>query len=151
MDVGELAEGFLRRVVESDGMELLHVEYQFKGNASILRVYIDKPGGVNLEDCEKVSKHASVVLDVEKLIPHHYTLEVSSPGLERPLFKPSDYERFRGKEIRLVTVEKLDDRRRFRGFIREFSQGILKLQCEERVHDIPFNKIRGANLIHRFD
>lgn len=151
MDMAARAERALREVVEAEGVELVHIEYQPKGTSSVLRIYIDKPGGVNLKDCEKVSKHVSVLLDVEDLIPHHYVLEVSSPGIERPLFKESDYQRFVGKEIRLLTTEKVESRKKFTGFIQNFSEGILKLECDGRTYQIPFNKIKSANLVYRFD
>ena len=149
VDFAARVETLLREAVEAEGLELLHVEYQPKGSSSVLRIYIDKPGGVNLKDCERVSKQASLLLDVEDLIPHHYVLEVSSPGIERPLFKESDYRRFSGKEIRLETRDKVEERRKFTGFIRDFSDGVLSLECEGRVYRIGFGQIRKAHLVWR--
>jgi ribosome maturation factor RimP len=150
IDVAARIEGLLHDVVEAKGLELLHVEYRPRGATSLLKVYVDKLGGVNLEDCERVSKHISVLLDVEDLIPHHYVLEVSSPGIERPLFRESDYQRFIGKEIRLMTTEKIENRRKFTGFIRNLTKGILSLECDEKTYQIPFGKIKEANLVYRF-
>ena len=151
MDVAAQAEGLLRDVVETDGVELVHVEYQPEGSPTVLRIYIDKPGGVGLQDCERVSKHASALLDIEEnFILRRYVLEVSSPGIERPLFKEADYRRFVGKEIRLITTEKIEDRRKFTGLIRTFSEGILKLEFDGETYQIPFGKIRKANLVHQF-
>lgn len=151
MDVAAHAEGLLRDLVQAEGVELVHVEYQSKASPSVLRVYIDKPGGVGLQDCARVSKHASALLDEEDLIPRRYVLEVSSPGIERPLFKEADYRRFVGKEIRLITTETIEDRRKFTGLIRTFSEGILKLELDGETYQIPFSKIRKANLVHRFE
>jgi ribosome maturation factor RimP len=89
-------------------------------------------------------------LEEEDVIDSRYVLEVSSPGIERPLFKEEDYQRFVGKEIQLVTIEKIDDRRKFQGLIQSFSQGILDLELEGEICRIPFEKIRRANLVHRF-
>ncbi len=151
MDVAAHAEGLLRDFVQADGVELVHAEYQSKTSPSVLRIYIDKPGGVSLQDCARVSKHASALLDEEDFIPRRYVLEVSSPGIERPLFKEADYRRFVGKEIRLITTERIEDRRKFTGLIRTFSEGILKLELDGETYQIPFSKIRKANLVHRFE
>ncbi len=150
MDVAAHLEGLLRDVVELDGVELVYVEYRPEGSPSVLRIYIDKPGGVGLKDCERVSKQASALLDEENLILRRYVLEVSSPGIERPLFKEADYRRFVGKEIRLITTETIENRRKFTGLIRTFSEGILKLELEGETYQIPFSKIRKANLVHQF-
>ena len=150
MDVAAHLEGLLRDVVELDGVELVYVEYRPEGSPSVLRIYIDKPGGVGLQDCERVSKQASALLDAENLILRRYVLEVSSPGIERPLFREADYRRFVGKEIRLITTETIEDRRKFTGLIRTFSEGILKLEFDGEMHQIPFSKIRKANLVHQF-
>ena len=151
MDVAAHAEGLLRDLVQADGMELVHVEYQSTTSPCVLRIYIDKSGGVSLQDCTRVSKHASALLDEEDMIPRRYVLEVSSPGIERPLFKEEDYRRFVGKEIRLITTERIENRRKFTGQIRTFSEGILKLELDGETYQIPFSKIRKANLVHRFE
>ena len=150
MDVAAHAEGLLRDMVEVDGVELVHVEYQPEGSSSVLRIYIDRPGGVGLQDCERVSRHASALLDEEGFSLRRYVLEVSSPGIERPLFREADYRRFVGKEIRLITTETIEDRRKFTGLIRTFSEGILKLEFDGETYQIPFSKIRKANLVHQF-
>lgn len=150
MDVAAHLEGLLKDVVELDGVELVYVEYRPEGSPSVLRIYIDKPGGVSLQDCERVSKQASALLDEENLILRRYVLEVTSPGIERPLFKEADYRRFVGKEIRLITTETIEDRRKFTGLIRTFSEGILRLEFDGETYQIPFSKIRKANLVHQF-
>ncbi len=150
MDVAAHAEGLLRDGVEFDGVELGYVEYQPEGSPTVLRIYIDKPGGVGLQDCERVSRQASALLDEEDFILRRYVLEVSSPGIERPLFKEADYMRFVGKEIRLITTETIEDRRKFTGLIRTFSEGILNLEFDGETYQIPFSKIRKANLVHQF-
>lgn len=151
METATRIEELVKGVVGAEGLELVHIEYQRRGLASLLRIYVDKPGGINLDDCQKLSKQVSVLLDVEDFIPRRYVLEVSSPGIERPLFKEADYERFRNKEVRLQAKEKIDGRRNFTGHIRNFSGGTLELECNERVYTIPFQKIRRAHLVCRFE
>jgi ribosome maturation factor RimP len=150
MDVARHLEDLLRGVVEEEKLELVHIEYQAKASPAVLRIYIDRPGGVNHQDCQRVSRQIGEFLDEEDVIASKYMLEVSSLGIERPLFNEEDYQRFVGKEIRLVTTERIDDRRKFEGFIQSFSQGILNLDLDGGTCHIPFEKIRRANLVHRF-
>lgn len=150
-DVRARAEELIKGVVEEAGLELIHVEYEPSGASPILRIYIDKEGGVDISDCTEISRSVSVLLDVEDFIPTSYLLEVSSPGVERPLFKEEDYRRFQGKEIRLEATEKIENRRNFTGFIEDFSDGILKLSCGNRLYEIPYRLIKKAHLVYRFN
>ncbi len=150
--VGARAEELIRGIVESEGLELVHVTYLDKGAASVLRIYIDKSSGVNLADCQKISRHVGVLLDVEDLIPHRYTLEVSSPGIERPLFSAADFERFAGREVRVVSREKVNDRRNFMGILVGLSEdGIVEIDCGGERVQLPYDQIKKANLVYRFD
>jgi ribosome maturation factor RimP len=149
-EVAERVEFLLRGAVEEQGMELVHVQYLARHRSPLLRVYIDKPGGVTLEDCQTVSRQASVLLDVEDLISDRYVLEVSSPGLDRPLFRVEDYLRFSGREVRLFTREKIDSRRRFTGRIQDLRDGVVQLSCEDKTYRIPFGLITKANLVCQF-
>jgi ribosome maturation factor RimP len=151
MDVAARAEELVKSSVEAEGLELVHVEYQPRGGASVLRLYIDKPGGVTLSDCQRISRHVSVMLDVEDFIPNQYVLEVSSPGIERPLFKRADYERFAGREIQVMTREKIEERKNFTGVIRDVSEDELELECEGKTYRIPLDIIRKAKLTYRFE
>ena len=101
-----LAEGVeqqIRRIVESEGLELVHVDYRKHGHGFLLRIDIDKAGGVNIDDCQLVSQQVSTWLDVEDPIPGEYELQVSSPGLDRKFYRPSDYEKFAGRLVRVKT------------------------------------------------
>lgn len=149
-EVAEKVEFLLRGAIKEQGMELVYVQYLTQQRSPLLRVYIDKPGGITLEDCQTVSRQASVLLDVEDMISDRYVLEVSSPGLDRPLFRVEDYLRFSGREVRLVTREKIDSRRRFTGFIEELHDGVVLLSCQDKTYQIPFGMIAKANLVHRF-
>ena len=150
---GEVADQIhqsIQALVEVEGCELVHVQYLPEGVGSLVRIYIDKEGGVDLGDCRRVSRKAGILLDVEDLIPHRYTLEVSSPGLERPLFSASDFEKYAGNEIRLTTRMKVGDRRKFKGWLKGIRAEVIELECEGEIFRIPLENVRKANLIHRF-
>jgi len=150
MDLAARAEALLADMIEAQGLELLHIEFQPKGAGSILRVFIDKPGGVNLADCQRISKNAGVLLDVDDVIPHKYTLEVSSPGIERPLFAATDYRRYRGSEIQLVTICTLNERRKFRGTLLDLENDLISIECQDGIHSIPLKQVKKANLVYHF-
>lgn len=101
--VPENVEEHIQRIVESEGMELVHIDYRKQGRAFLLRVDIDKEGGVNIDDCQLVSQQISTWLDVEDPIPAEYELQVSSPGLDRKFYKTADYEKFTGRLVRVKT------------------------------------------------
>lgn len=109
--VQEIAE----QVAIDHGLELVHCEVAGPENKPIVRVFIDKPNGVTHDDCSEVSTHLGTILDVEDFIHASYTLEVSSPGLERGLYKPADYERFAGSSAKLKTRQPINGQRNFRG------------------------------------
>jgi ribosome maturation factor RimP len=100
----EHVEQQIGRIVESEGLELVHIDYNRHGRGFLLRVDIDKEGGVNIDDCQLISQQISTWLDVEDPIPGEFELQVSSPGLDRKLYKPSDYEKFVGRLVRVKTA-----------------------------------------------
>ncbi|MCS7314472.1 MAG: ribosome maturation factor RimP [Bryobacterales bacterium] len=136
------------RVAESEGLEVLEVELHGSGRRRVLRVYIDKPGGVSHRDCETVSEQLGVILDVEDLVPGgSYTLEVSSPGVERKLVRPRDYERFLGQKIKLVLREPVEDQRYWEGVLAAFAGGVVTLELRPgRRLQVPLEQIERANL-----
>ncbi|MGZ5433028.1 MAG: ribosome maturation factor RimP [Thermoanaerobaculia bacterium] len=99
----ESIEQQIQRIVESEGLELVHIDYRRQGPGYLLRIDIDKEGGVNIDDCQLVSQQVSTWLDVEDPIPGEYELQVSSPGLDRRFYKPADYEKFTGRLVRVKT------------------------------------------------
>jgi ribosome maturation factor RimP len=116
------------RVAASSGLEVVEVELRGGGKARMLRIVIDKPGGVTHEDCANLSREVGTILDVEDVIPGaSYTLEVSSPGLDRKLLRPTDYERFTGSLVKLTTQQPVNGNRHFQGRLESFQQGRLKL------------------------
>ncbi len=134
-------------VCEMEGLELVHVEYQREPRGRILRLYIDRPGGVTLDDCVDISRQLSDLLDVslEELGPYH--LEVSSPGLNRPLGQEKDFERFRGEKAKIRTARLLDGQRSFTGILAGMSEGNVLLECDSRTVSIPYDEITRARLV----
>ena len=144
-------QALLEPVVESMGYELVGIEYQGRGHHGLLRLYVDKPGGIVMEDCEKVSYQVSGVLDVEDPIMGRYTLEVSSPGLDRPLFKPAHYERFVGERISLRLAAPLNGRRKFSGLLKAFENDEVVLLLDEGDEiRVAYQEIDGARLVPEF-
>src|SRR5207249_3095314 len=129
------------------GLELVHAEVAGPEGRPVVRVFIDKPGGVTHDDCSDVSTQLSTVLDVEDFIHSAYTLEVSSPGLERGLYKPADYERFAGRTARIKLRVPLNGQRNFRGRIAGIDNDsvILDDRTSGRVR-IPLGDVAKANL-----
>jgi ribosome maturation factor RimP len=122
--VREIAE----RVAASSGLEVVEVELRGGGNARMLRIVIDKLAGITHEDCVRVSRELGTILDVEDAVPGgSYTLEVSSPGLDRKLLRPADYERFTGSRVKLTTQQPVHGSRHFEGRLESFQQGRLTL------------------------
>jgi ribosome maturation factor RimP len=141
--VQEIAE----RVAIDHGVELVHTEVAGPENKPIVRVFIDKPQGVTHDDCSEVSLHLGTILDVEDFIHASYTLEVSSPGLERGLYKRADFERFAGSDARMKTRQPIDGQRNFRGHLLglEGNDVLFEDRTKGKVR-IPLDIITKANL-----
>jgi len=135
------------RAAAERGLELVHVEFAGGARAPVVRVFIDKPGGVTHEDCTEVSRHLGTVLDVEDFIPDTYTLEVSSPGLERGLYSLADFGRFAGRPAKVKSRGAIGGQRNFRGRIEgvEGDEVIFDDRTNGRVR-IPFAEVAKANL-----
>jgi ribosome maturation factor RimP len=141
-------------VVTGQGYELVDVEFKNELGAWILRVYIDNPraeGGVGLDDCAQVSRELSAVLDVDDVIPGHYSLEVSSPGLNRPLKKAADFARFVGKKAKIRTRHPVgESRRNFSGTLVAVDGGKVKIDVGDQVCEVPVDDVEKANLVYEF-
>ncbi|VAX02038.1 Bacterial ribosome SSU maturation protein RimP [hydrothermal vent metagenome] len=137
-------------VVESLGYELVGVEYLAQGHDGLLRVYIDAEDGIKVEDCQRVSHQLSGVLDVEDVIKGHYSLEISSPGLNRPLFSAAHFERFAGAEVKLRLDAPLDGRRKFCGVLVGVQDGDVRLLVDGEEVRVPLASIDKANLVAQF-
>ncbi|RZO22417.1 MAG: ribosome maturation factor RimP [Candidatus Thioglobus sp.] len=135
-------------VIEDMGYELVTVELTgSQSGGQIVRAYIDAPGGILLEDCEQVSRQISAIFDVEDPIKGEYTLEVSSPGLERPLAKPAHFLRFIGSKVKVQTKTLHLGRRRFTGPLTEATEESCCIEVDGEVYELPYQDIDKANLV----
>ena len=140
-------EEVAQQVAQSEGLELVEVEVKGGGNARFVRIAIDKPEGVTHADCGLVSEKVGAILDAEDMVPGHYTLEVSSPGVERKLYKPKDYQRFQGQKAKLTLRDPVEGRRTWEGILAGYADGIISLETEPgKTREFPFEQVRQANL-----
>src|SRR6201993_1397011 len=127
--VASKIEEIANRVAQSEGLELVEVEVKGGGGHRFVRISIDKPAGVSHADCELVSQQVGTILDVEDVVPGgRYTLEVSSPGVERKLLKPQDYQRFQGKKAKVTLREPIDGQRHWEGTLGGLAGGSVALE-----------------------
>jgi len=146
-------------ILESMSMELVDLEYKHEGRDWFLRIFIDKEGGVTLDDCADVSREVGAVLEVEELIRTAYRLEVSSPGIDRPLKKVKDFERFSGSLVKVKTYESLDPdqrghaRKTFVGTLLGIENGMVRIEQTDKkggVVEFPLEGIAKANIEYEF-
>jgi len=155
-DVVEQVRSVALPILDSMGIELVELEFRKEGSGMVLRLFLDKPGGILLDDCSAVSRELSELLDVEEIVPGNYSLEVSSPGLNRPLTKPADYARYAGKLVKVRTYEMVADdagnrRKTFLGQLVELKDGIIHIRLKEgQSAAIPFDRVAKANLEFEF-
>jgi ribosome maturation factor RimP len=154
MDLEKIREA-AERVAHSEGVEIFDIEWKV-GKQRLLRVYLDRPptaadpqgGDISHNDCEKVSQQLSVILDVEDLVPGPgYILEVSSPGLDRKLLRPADYDRFAGRRAKIWLNEPVDNMKYLEGRLAGYAHGMVKVAVKDRELAVPFAGIRKANLV----
>jgi len=156
-DVVEQVRALAGRVAGSYGLDIFDVQFRREGQGLVLRVQIDRPGpaatatdSVSVDDCARISRDLSAVLDVEDLVPDAYTLEVSSPGLDRPLRSADDYRRFSGRQAKLVMREPVDGQKYFKGRLGGVEDGAVAavlIDAEDgRRHRVPIDVITRANL-----
>jgi ribosome maturation factor RimP len=157
MDLGKIREA-AERVARSEGLEVFDVEWKI-GKQRLLRVYLDRlPGpenpegaGVSHLDCQRVSEQLSVILDVEDLVPgSSYILEISSPGLDRKLIKPADYERFVGRLAKIWLSEPVENKKYIEGRLAGYSEGVIKVALKNHEVSVPYDGILKANLVVEF-
>ncbi len=148
--IEEIIREMCEPITASLGLELVDLEYTKEGSSWFLRVFIDQPGGVTHHDCQAVSERLSKLLDQKDPIPQSYILEVSSPGLERPLKKPEDYVRFRGRKIRAVTFSLVAGRKEFTGELAGLEDGKILLQSKGQQIALPIENVAKVNLAADF-
>lgn len=142
----ELAK-LIEPTIEQLGYELSDLEVKTGGRDGLIRVFIDKADGVDLTDCETVSRQVSAILDVEDPVPGHYTLEVSSPGLDRKLTKPEHFQRFTGEMVRVKLRFPVDGRRNFRGELKSTDEEKIEIEVDGESHSLQIATIESARLI----
>lgn len=140
----------LEAPVAAAGYELVGLEFIRAGEHSTLRVFIDHENGINVDDCAEVSHQVSAVMDVEDPITVAYNLEVSSPGLERPLFKAAHYEQFIGQEVKLVLKMALANRRKWQGIISKVEGETITLTVDNNEEEFALSNVAKANLVPKF-
>ncbi|MBB6443879.1 ribosome maturation factor RimP [Bacillus benzoevorans] len=152
--VTEIVSQLASPIIEDLGLELVDIEYVKEGRDWFLRVFIDKEGGVDIEECGSVSERLSEKLDEADPIEHNYFLEVSSPGAERPLKKPADIEKAIGKNVYMKTYEPIDGEKAFEGILTAFDgENVtleIKVKTRKKIINIPYEKIAKARLAVTF-
>jgi ribosome maturation factor RimP len=157
-DLWLLAEPYVRDA----GFDLIEVQYGREPSGFVVRLFIDSPaaagegatpapGKVGLDDCERVSRDVSAALDVADSIPHAYQLEVSSPGLDRPLRRERDFARFVGESARIRLNDGVEGRRNFHGTLQAAKDGHVEIACDGRSYNLPIDDIQKANLVPNWE
>lgn len=141
----------LEPVVNAIGYELVLLEYSPRDGSGMLRLFIDSQDGIGLDDCEKVSREVAATLDVEDVITQAYRLEISSPGLDRPLVKPEHFRRFKGEVAKIQTLAPVAGRRRFQGVLVDATEDQVSIETTEGVITLPLADIDKAKLVPNFD
>ncbi len=148
--VEKIAERLVEPIIDSLQCELVDIEYKKEDSQWYLRIYIDKTGGVTIDDCQAVSEQVSKLLDEKDPIPHSYILEVSSPGLDRVLKKDSDFKRFKGSLIDVSLYKSIEGRKKYRGVLIDFTDEFLTVEVKEKTIDFKRSDIAMVRLAVEF-
>jgi ribosome maturation factor RimP len=141
------AEEMLAPLLADEGVSLVDVEYKFERGGWVLRVLLDREGGITLDECARVSREFGQLLDVGNIVTAAYRLEVSSPGLDRPLKKETDFIHYIGRQVRIKTSDPISGRHNFKGSLIDCAEGKIMVKVEgSEVFTIPLAAIRKANL-----
>jgi ribosome maturation factor RimP len=143
----EVLQQIIEPVIQGLGFQLWGIEYLGQGRHTLLRIYIDKEGGINIEDCAEASRHISSILDVEDPISSEYTLEVSSPGLDRMLFNLEQFQAQLGEVIKVRLTESFAGRRNFSGTLKNIENDEIVLVIGEEEFTIPYELVEKANVV----
>lgn len=150
----EKVRQLIESVIESEGLEIIDLECLKMKFRWLVRIFIDKEGGVTIDDCSEISKQVGDILDVYDVLPGSYTLEVSSPGLDRPLSRDKDFIKYRGSTVRIKTGEKLDGVKNFHGrlndYLDENGAKILIVDVSGKIYRIPRDMVVKAHLVYEF-
>lgn len=142
----EKTEELLSDLMLENALELYDVEFRGSPRGGVLRVYVNKQGGISVDECAVLSRELGTLLEVHGVVKGRYTLEVSSPGLTRALKKPKDYERAIGKRVKITTRAEIDKRRQFKGTLVLFDEMVATIDADGESIAIPFEDVKKANL-----
>lgn len=148
--IAKVVEKLITPGLDAMDIELVDIQYTKEGGRWFLRIFIDQPGGIGLDDCQRVSEYIDPLLDEHDPVPHAYTLEVSSPGIERPLKKPADFERFTGRRISLSTYVPVEGKRKHKGTLVAASNYSLTLDADGSSIVIPMEQVASARLVAEY-
>lgn len=146
MDIVDRLRPIIETKLSARGFELYDLKVVRAGKHSAVKVYADKDGGVTIADCEQISQELSILLDVEDVFRHPYTLEVSSPGIDRKLKVEKDYNRISGRLVKVLLLEPLQGKRELLGKVREASQGIVRIDIDGEEVEVPLSIIQKAKI-----
>ena len=140
----------IQPILDEMEIELVDIEYLSEGGRWSLRIYVDRPGGITIDDCVRVSREVGDLIDVKDVFQVEYVLEVSSPGLNRRLKKKKDFTRAVGKNIKIKMNSPVEGRRNFKGKLQSLQDGVLHLSVQDDLFLLPFDDIEKANLVYNF-
>ena len=145
--VSQAVVSLIEPILMAEELELVDVEYKKEGKSWVLRIFIDKEGGVTIADCQKVSRLTGDLIDVEETITTTYSLEVSSPGLNRVLKREEDFLKFKGRQIYVHSLSPIDNRKKFNGILTDFKDQTVFIEVDGEVLGIPLRHVGKANLV----
>ena len=149
--INRKVEGLIKPILDEMDYELVDIEYLTERGRWVLRVYVDKEGGVTLDDCARVSREIDDLIEVKDIVTHEYVLEVSSPGLNRPLKRERDFLWARGKKVKIKMANPVKGQRNFIGYLRELREGMLHLEVDGTFIFLSRKDVRKANLVFEFE
>lgn len=145
-EIVERVQTIIDPILSQEGLELVDIEYRRESKAWVLRLYLDKEGGITLDDCTRMSREVGRNLDIEDFIEVPYTLEVSSPGLTRSLKTQKDFIRYFHRLIKVKTFDPIDNRRNFKGKLLGISENKIEIESDRGIFEIPLTNVAKANL-----
>ncbi|WP_038051402.1 ribosome maturation factor RimP [Thioalkalivibrio sp. ALJ1] len=145
----EQLKTLLTPVVEGEGMQLWGLEYHAGSKPPVVRIYIDGPNGVTVDDCARVSDQVGAVIEVEQTLKGNYTLEVSSPGVERPLFTPEQFRQYIGHAVKVRLTWPEHDRRNFRGVLLTVDESMIEVEVDGMAYELPLAAIHNARVLEQ--
>lgn len=146
-DVNRLIEP----VLDELGFELVDTEYLSEHGKWVLRIYADGEGGITVDDCAKISKEISALIEARDIFQHEYVLEVSSPGLNRPLKRERDFQKVVGKKIKVKMLHPVKDQKNFTGYLKAYKNGVLYIEIKDKQVPLPLQEVKKANLVYEFE